>query len=90
LDDAEGLKRWQQHATFYSRYMVNFEADHGGIMDPHCTYREWMFCGVPVAVPAELQPWAETSGQIRCLIEAKDGAAREVQHFWDYVMTMRR
>src|SRR5947209_10698897 len=28
--------------------------------------------------PAEIQPWAETCGQIRCLIEAKDGAAGEV------------
>jgi len=28
--------------------------------------------------PAEVQPWAETCGQIRCLIEAKDGAAGEV------------
>jgi mannose-6-phosphate isomerase-like protein (cupin superfamily) len=30
--------------------------------------------------PAEIQPWAETCGQIRCLIEAKDGAAGEVHH----------
>jgi mannose-6-phosphate isomerase-like protein (cupin superfamily) len=28
--------------------------------------------------PAEIQPWAETCGQIRCLIEEKDGAAGEV------------
>ena len=28
--------------------------------------------------PAEVQPWAETCGQIRCLIEEKDGAAGEV------------
>jgi mannose-6-phosphate isomerase-like protein (cupin superfamily) len=28
--------------------------------------------------PAEAQPWAETCGQIRCLIEEKDGAAGEV------------
>jgi mannose-6-phosphate isomerase-like protein (cupin superfamily) len=30
--------------------------------------------------PAEARPWAETCGQIRCLIEAKDGAAGEVHH----------
>ena len=30
--------------------------------------------------PAEVQPWTETCGQIRCLIEAKDGAAGEVHH----------
>jgi mannose-6-phosphate isomerase-like protein (cupin superfamily) len=30
--------------------------------------------------PAEVQPWAETCGQIRCLIEEKDGAAAEVHH----------
>ena|ERR1051325_6971861 len=28
--------------------------------------------------PAEIKPWAETCGQIRFLIEAKDGAAGEV------------
>lgn len=28
--------------------------------------------------PAEIKPWAETCGQIRCLIEEKDGAAGEV------------
>ena len=28
--------------------------------------------------PAEVQPWAETCGQIRSLIEEKDGAAGEV------------
>jgi mannose-6-phosphate isomerase-like protein (cupin superfamily) len=28
--------------------------------------------------PAEIQPWTETCGQIRCLIEEKDGAAAEV------------
>jgi mannose-6-phosphate isomerase-like protein (cupin superfamily) len=28
--------------------------------------------------PAHVQPWAETCGQIRCLIEEKDGAAGEV------------
>src|SRR3954468_2032473 len=28
--------------------------------------------------PADVQPWAETCGQIRCLIEEKDGAAGEV------------
>lgn len=28
--------------------------------------------------PAEVRPWAETCGQIRCLIEEKDGAAGEV------------
>ncbi len=30
--------------------------------------------------PAEVIPWAETCGEIRCLIEAKDGAAGEVHH----------
>src|SRR5438132_11234893 len=30
--------------------------------------------------PAEIQPWAETCGQIRCLVEQKDGAAAEVHH----------
>jgi mannose-6-phosphate isomerase-like protein (cupin superfamily) len=30
--------------------------------------------------PQEIQPWAETCGQIRCLIEAKDEAAGEVHH----------
>lgn len=29
--------------------------------------------------PAEIDPWAETCGQIRCLVEEKDGAAAEVQ-----------
>ncbi len=30
--------------------------------------------------PADVTPWAETCGQIRCLIEEKDGAAGEVHH----------
>ena len=30
--------------------------------------------------PAQVQPWAETCGQIRCLIEEKDEAAGEVHH----------
>ncbi len=30
--------------------------------------------------PEEVKPWAETCGQIRCLIEEKDGAAGEVHH----------
>jgi mannose-6-phosphate isomerase-like protein (cupin superfamily) len=30
--------------------------------------------------PSEVPPWAETCGQIRCLIEARDGAAGEVHH----------
>jgi mannose-6-phosphate isomerase-like protein (cupin superfamily) len=30
--------------------------------------------------PAEVRPWEETCGQIRCLIEEKDGAAAEVHH----------
>ena len=30
--------------------------------------------------PAEIQPWTETCGQIRPLIEEKDGAAVEVHH----------
>ena len=30
--------------------------------------------------PAEVQPWTETCGQIRCLVEEKDGAAAEVHH----------
>lgn len=29
--------------------------------------------------PADVTPWAETCGQIRCLIEEKDQAAAEVQ-----------
>ena len=29
--------------------------------------------------PAEIKPWAETCGQIRCLVEEKDQAAAEVQ-----------
>lgn len=28
--------------------------------------------------PADVEPWAETCGNIRCLIEASDGAAGEV------------
>ena len=28
--------------------------------------------------PADIEPWAETCGQIRCMIEEKDGAAGEV------------
>jgi mannose-6-phosphate isomerase-like protein (cupin superfamily) len=30
--------------------------------------------------PAEVQPWAETCGQIRPLVEEADGAAAEVHH----------
>src|SRR5438876_10520047 len=30
--------------------------------------------------PADIQPWAETCGQIPCLIEEKDGAAGEVHY----------
>ena len=30
--------------------------------------------------PAKVTPWAETCGQIRCLIEEKDGAAAEMHH----------
>jgi len=30
--------------------------------------------------PAEVQPWAETCGDIRCLIEESDGAAGEVHY----------
>jgi mannose-6-phosphate isomerase-like protein (cupin superfamily) len=30
--------------------------------------------------PADIQPWAETCGQIRCLVEEKDEAAAEVHH----------
>jgi hypothetical protein len=30
--------------------------------------------------PAEIEPWRETCGQIRCLIEEKDGAAGEVHY----------
>lgn len=30
--------------------------------------------------PADVEPWAETCGQIRPLIEAKDEAAAEVHH----------
>ncbi len=30
--------------------------------------------------PSEVPPWAETCGQVRCLIEEKDLAAAEVHH----------
>jgi mannose-6-phosphate isomerase-like protein (cupin superfamily) len=30
--------------------------------------------------PAEIKPWAETCGQIRCLVEERDMAAGEVHH----------
>ncbi len=30
--------------------------------------------------PNDIQPWAETCGQVRCLIEDRDGAAGEVIH----------
>ncbi|MBI3411076.1 MAG: cupin domain-containing protein [Planctomycetes bacterium] len=30
--------------------------------------------------PAMVKPWAETCGQIRCLVEEKDDAAAEVHH----------
>jgi mannose-6-phosphate isomerase-like protein (cupin superfamily) len=30
--------------------------------------------------PATIEPWAETCGQIRCLVEEQDGAAGEVHH----------
>jgi mannose-6-phosphate isomerase-like protein (cupin superfamily) len=30
--------------------------------------------------PATVAPWAETCGQIRCLVEEQDGAAAEVHH----------
>lgn len=30
--------------------------------------------------PADVEPWGETCGQIRCLIEESDGAAAEVHH----------
>ena len=30
--------------------------------------------------PADVTPWAETCGEIRCLVEEKDGAAGEVHH----------
>jgi mannose-6-phosphate isomerase-like protein (cupin superfamily) len=30
--------------------------------------------------PADATPWAETCGEIRCLIEESDGAAGEVHH----------
>jgi mannose-6-phosphate isomerase-like protein (cupin superfamily) len=30
--------------------------------------------------PADVTPWSETCGQIRCLVEEKDGAAGEVHH----------
>lgn len=30
--------------------------------------------------PAMVQPWAETCGQIRCLVEEKDDAAAEIHH----------
>src|SRR5215510_7423786 len=30
--------------------------------------------------PATITPWAETCGQIRCLVEELDGAAAEIHH----------
>jgi mannose-6-phosphate isomerase-like protein (cupin superfamily) len=30
--------------------------------------------------PANVKPWAETCGEIHCMIEEKDGAAAEVHH----------
>ena len=30
--------------------------------------------------PAQVEPWAETCGEIRCLVEESDGAAGEVHH----------
>ncbi|MBY0229327.1 MAG: cupin domain-containing protein [Gemmataceae bacterium] len=30
--------------------------------------------------PADVAPWMETCGEIRCLIEQQDGAAAEVHH----------
>lgn len=30
--------------------------------------------------PADVSPWMETCGQIRCLVEEKDGAAAEIHH----------
>ena len=30
--------------------------------------------------PGTVAPWAETCGQIRCLVEEKDGAAAEIHH----------
>lgn len=30
--------------------------------------------------PAEIEPWAETCGDIRCIIEEADGAAGEIHH----------
>ena len=30
--------------------------------------------------PADVKPWVETCGQIRCLIEEQDGVAGEVHH----------
>ncbi|HEX5102972.1 MAG TPA: cupin domain-containing protein [Pirellulaceae bacterium] len=36
--------------------------------------------GVLLRDPLQIQPWAETCGQIRCLVEEQDGAAAEVHH----------
>lgn len=30
--------------------------------------------------PAAIEPWTETCGQIRCIVEEKDGAAAEVHY----------
>ncbi len=30
--------------------------------------------------PADVEPWPETCGEIRCLVEEHDGAAAEVHH----------
>ena len=39
---------------------------------------EW--CGPRRCPRPDVQPWTETCGQIRCLIEEKDGATGEVHH----------
>ena len=43
LEDADGLKRWQdKQAAFYARYLEYFETDHMGIMEPYGSNPEWM------------------------------------------------
>jgi mannose-6-phosphate isomerase-like protein (cupin superfamily) len=48
---------------------------HFGILAMTMTAAHWIRRD-----PAEIEPWAETCGQIRCLVEAKDEAAAEVHH----------
>jgi mannose-6-phosphate isomerase-like protein (cupin superfamily) len=68
-------------------------ADEGLIDSPISAVYTWLDLAIPGGGPtmqtathflrrdpANVTPWAETCGQIRCLIEEKDGAAGEVHH----------